>query len=170
MFLTSNVEGRRVYVEVLGLAGSSEHDLKPSSNPVSAELCTGSNGHFTGSIILPESVIDEWRSRSQEGTIRKGPIKVLLKAVAEATLTSRPSTSACGWACRRKLMEMLTGRVVSSILISSTGISVVSDVDDTIKESNINLGFRKILSTAFLEQANAVDGMSDVYRFWVCKS
>lgn len=50
-------------------------------------------------------------------------------------------------------------------LIPDTGISVVSDLDDTIKESNV-LDTRELMANTFLREFRAVAGMADIYRTW----
>lgn len=50
-------------------------------------------------------------------------------------------------------------------LIPPRGVSVVSDIDDTIKESSIR-DRRELLANTFLRDFRAVTGMSAVYRAW----
>jgi hypothetical protein len=52
-------------------------------------------------------------------------------------------------------------------LIEPTGISIISDIDDTIKDTRILSGARTVLSKTFFEQPQGVSGMSDVYMAWV---
>lgn len=57
--------------------------------------------------------------------------------------------------------------VVSGIanihLLDSDGLSIISDIDDTIKESGV--GDRRLLLTnTFLREFRTIEGMSDVYR------
>ncbi|KAG2182717.1 hypothetical protein INT44_005697 [Umbelopsis vinacea] len=51
-------------------------------------------------------------------------------------------------------------------LISEHGISVVSDIDDTIKITDIPDGREVILENTFLNPTREVDGMSELYRQW----
>ncbi|HPR38758.1 MAG TPA: App1 family protein [Spirochaetota bacterium] len=51
----------------------------------------------------------------------------------------------------------------SSIFISRSGISVISDIDDTIKESNV-LNKKELLKNTFLREFKAVKGMSSFYK------
>ncbi|KAG0296748.1 hypothetical protein BGZ96_008608 [Linnemannia gamsii] len=51
-------------------------------------------------------------------------------------------------------------------LIDPEGISIISDIDDTIKETNIVAGARIILRNTFLEEMAVVPGMADVYKNW----
>ncbi|KAF9355683.1 hypothetical protein BGX34_010310 [Mortierella sp. NVP85] len=51
-------------------------------------------------------------------------------------------------------------------LIDPTGISIISDIDDTIKETNVTAGAKIILQNTFLKQMQEVKGMADVYKKW----
>jgi phosphatidate phosphatase APP1 len=51
-------------------------------------------------------------------------------------------------------------------LVPRTGVSVVSDVDDTVKVTEVLLGKRRILERTFLEPFEAVPGMAARYRSW----
>ncbi|KAG0304110.1 hypothetical protein BGZ98_005909 [Dissophora globulifera] len=51
-------------------------------------------------------------------------------------------------------------------LIDPRGISVISDIDDTIKETNVTAGARIILRNTFLKDMVEVEGMANVYRKW----
>ena len=50
-------------------------------------------------------------------------------------------------------------------MLSAKGISVISDIDDTIKESGV-ADRRELLLNTFLRDFRTVDGMVDVYRNW----
>ncbi len=49
--------------------------------------------------------------------------------------------------------------------VGATGVSVISDIDDTIKLTEVTHRER-LLSRTFLEDFEAIDGMADVYRQW----
>lgn len=51
-------------------------------------------------------------------------------------------------------------------LVPRTGVSVVSDVDDTIKVTEVIRGKRRVLERTFLEPFEAVPGMAARYRAW----
>ncbi|KAF9352410.1 hypothetical protein BGX26_009771 [Mortierella sp. AD094] len=51
-------------------------------------------------------------------------------------------------------------------LIDPEGISIISDIDDTIKETNILAGPTIILRNTFLNEMRDVPGMADVYMQW----
>jgi hypothetical protein len=50
-------------------------------------------------------------------------------------------------------------------LIEPVGVSVISDIDDTIKVTEVT-DRKKLLQNTFLLPFRAVDGMADVYRRW----
>ncbi len=50
-------------------------------------------------------------------------------------------------------------------LIPPGGIGVISDIDDTIKQSNV-LDHKKLIANTFIHPFKPVDGMSAVYRNW----
>lgn len=51
-------------------------------------------------------------------------------------------------------------------LVEPTGISIISDIDDTIKDTQILSGARKVLSKTFFEPPTDVSGMADAYMSW----
>ena len=53
-------------------------------------------------------------------------------------------------------------------LVEPTGISIISDIDDTIKDTQILAGARTVLSNTFFKQPREVSGMADAYMRWVC--
>ncbi|KAJ2548952.1 hypothetical protein EV175_004631 [Coemansia sp. RSA 1933] len=69
---------------------------------------------------------------------------------------------------RGKLYGWPEHRVITGLahLVEPRGISVVSDIDDTIKASNITAEKRIVLETAFARPMQAVPGMSALYRLW----
>jgi len=49
--------------------------------------------------------------------------------------------------------------------IKDHGISVISDIDDTVKQSNV-LDKKQLMKNTFLKEFSAVPGMADVYQHW----
>lgn len=62
------------------------------------------------------------------------------------------------------------GRVFAGIvhLLSSQGISVISDIDDTLKESHVR-NREELLKNTFARPFKAVSGMAAVYAAWASK-
>lgn len=50
-------------------------------------------------------------------------------------------------------------------LVPETGLSVISDIDDTIKVSEVSRR-RELLANTFLRDFRSIDGMSDIYGRW----
>ncbi len=50
-------------------------------------------------------------------------------------------------------------------LLGPAGISVISDIDDTVKESNV-LDHDELLANTFLRKYRVVDGMPQLYKQW----
>ncbi|KAJ2657760.1 hypothetical protein IWW48_004367 [Coemansia sp. RSA 1200] len=69
---------------------------------------------------------------------------------------------------RGKLYGWPDHRVITGLahLVEPRGVSVVSDIDDTIKASNITAEKRIVLETAFARPLLAVPGMAALYRHW----
>jgi hypothetical protein len=51
-------------------------------------------------------------------------------------------------------------------LIDPEGVSVISDIDDTIKETEVTAGTRVVLRNTFLKDMQEVPGMASVYNSW----
>lgn len=58
--------------------------------------------------------------------------------------------------------RVFEGRV---LLLERFGISVISDIDDTVKVSNV-LNRQELLLNSFLRPYKAVEGMPELYRLW----
>ncbi|KAJ2391648.1 hypothetical protein GGI05_002883 [Coemansia sp. RSA 2603] len=69
---------------------------------------------------------------------------------------------------RGKLFGWQENRIVSGLahLVEPIGVSIVSDIDDTIKASNITAEKRIVLETVFAKPLKAVPGMAELYRQW----
>ncbi|GAA5814680.1 hypothetical protein MFLAVUS_008179 [Mucor flavus] len=51
-------------------------------------------------------------------------------------------------------------------LIEPTGVSIISDIDDTIKCTKVLAGARTVLTNTFFNPTRAVSGMADTYSQW----
>ena len=51
-------------------------------------------------------------------------------------------------------------------LVPSSGISVISDIDDTIKRTDVYRGKKYLLEKTFLKEFEPVPGMADIYQKW----
>ena len=97
------------------------------------------NGHFRGSIQI---------------------------ATHELEGLNEGSTPSDGWLDVNVVSGHETVRgAVQTQLIGQTGVSVISDIDDTIKHSDV-ADRRRLLRNTFLKEFEAVGGMSEVYQNW----
>ena len=94
-----------------------------------------SNGHFYGTLALPKGA----------DSLPTGQRWVEISAILD-----------------RKDSRQFVGYTQ---LLEANGVSVISDVDDTIKISNV-LDKRALLENTFLKPFSSVPGMAEVYRGW----
>jgi phosphatidate phosphatase APP1 len=101
---------------------------------------SGANGHFGAALKLPAAEIDRLRLADPD----------------------RPDWLAFEAVTRPDDRRTFTGQVRC---IGPKGISVISDVDDTVKISMVT-DRRALVRNTFLREFDAVDGMSELYRKW----
>lgn len=99
-----------------------------------------SSGLFVGKLDLPEGVFGNLMSRANRG---------YATASVQVHIVGENSTTAVG----------------EIFLASPSGISVVSDIDDTIKRTCVT-SRREMLAQTFLRPFEAIDGMAHVYQHW----
>lgn len=101
---------------------------------------------------------------SQENGHFQGMLRVPGRSVSRPT--TRPSTGA-DWVRFEAVLPQGDGRSFGGavLLMEPRGLSVVSDIDDTIRVSQV-LDHRTALQRAFLRPFEAVEGMAAVYRHW----
>ncbi len=58
--------------------------------------------------------------------------------------------------------------VGSVFVLPEQGLSVVSDIDDTIKETNVG-NRRELLANTFLREFRCIEGMAELFRQWAAK-
>lgn len=98
------------------------------------------NGHFRGTVIVGSDLVDSFQ-RSGEANSMVVPYRV--------ELADQPNVVAQG----------------NVRLIANGGVSVISDIDDTIKVSGV--GNRKeLLANTFLREFKSVAGMAELYQQW----
>ncbi len=101
---------------------------------------TKRNGHFSQTVFLPQGVIEECRQMTAS---QRSYVDVRMR-------------------CEGAWNEAGCSRIY---LMPKSGTSVISDIDDTIKNSAIN-DRKELLANTFLRPFQSVDGMADVYRQW----
>jgi hypothetical protein len=137
------------YDSILAAAAENDEPLPMSLNNASAvanvsqdgmsvTVKTGPSGLFMDNIIIPDSLISSW---AKEAT---NPRIIQIKA---------SSNDRCSADC--------FGQVN---LLEPTGISVVSDIDDTIKDTQVLCGAKTVLRNTFFKAAQPVEGMAEAYK------
>ena len=61
--------------------------------------------------------------------------------------------------------RLFTPAAAELLLIPPTGLSIISDIDDTVKLSDV-LNKRELLRNTFLREFVPVDGMAALYKHW----
>ncbi|GJJ73958.1 hypothetical protein EMPS_06316 [Entomortierella parvispora] len=119
------------------------HGLFPT-----VQISSRPGGHFDGTLRISDENVETHRKHLDTGVnSQEGHHPRFLKLVAHHTDMTEPCHG-----------------IVN--LIDPIGISVISDIDDTIKETNIAAGARIILQNTFLNDMQDVPGMSQVYKRW----
>jgi len=113
---------------------------------------------------------EEFRLFSDDGTplrtnlngIKNGTIR-LGRERAEQLLAQQNSMD--GWLTIRAVSEEHegTGRIQ---LIPPYGLSVISDIDDTVKITEMPAGTQIVLRNTFFKPYQAAPGMADLYQLW----
>lgn len=65
---------------------------------------------------------------------------------------------------------LMSTSVVVTVLKEKSNIMVISDIDDTIKVSDISGSLTQIVSAAFLQPYRAVTGMPELFQNWVTQA
>ncbi|KAL7335235.1 hypothetical protein PS15p_200735 [Mucor circinelloides] len=111
------------------------------------KLTTKSSGFLQGQFKVPHDKILNWAQEQNQCDAR------LIRI--QSTCTEKSNSKKC--------FSPNYG-IVS--LIEPTGISIISDIDDTIKDTQILSGARTVLSKTFFEPPQGVSGMADAYMAW----
>jgi len=124
---------------------------RAAGHPVEIELAgfrttagpTDRVGHFEASIEVPADRIDAW--------------------------AGRPDAAGCRWldwtaTVRAEPGDPPGGSAAGTIqFVEPAGLSVVSDIDDTVKDSNVT-SKRELLANTFLRDFRPVPGMAEAFR------
>jgi len=103
------------------------------------------NGNFHGSFQVEDAIVSKWRD-SPATKKAHGHMHIKIGVSRD-----RQEYDAFG----------------SAELLSDTGVSLISDVDDTIKHSNIGSGASAMFANAMLEAAQELPGMTETYnKLW----
>jgi len=100
---------------------------------------TRGNGHFKNWLLVPKQVAQRAGSESNQGGLVL-PIEL-----------SVDGADACD--------------TVNARLLPRKGLSIVSDIDDTVKDSDVG-DRRQLLNNTFIRDFRCVEGMPETYRQW----
>ncbi|CAG8725771.1 2306_t:CDS:2 [Gigaspora margarita] len=150
MFLAKNLRNQQYDVHIEGLDlgdnGFSQNYPQHHNSHTPSTHITSDTGHFSGTIRIPAKTIDQWIANANENNNK--PVRWLkLSAVPEGGTDADRSYGFAN-------------------LIDTYGISIISDIDDTIKHTGVNSGPRAALSSTFLYDQKEVSGMAEVYKEW----
>ncbi|CAG8558902.1 2528_t:CDS:2 [Paraglomus occultum] len=106
---------------------------------------TSNTGHFSGKILIPTAAVDKWIAAVSD--CRKNVRLLQLQATPEGRRKPHASPGLAN-------------------LVELEGLSIISDIDDTIKDTNIGGGARAVLNNTFLLETKEVTGMANVYMNW----
>jgi len=112
-------------------------------------------GHFSGILSVPEKNVEEWMA--------KGHFELPSGDNLTREVGSRKIKLLKMQAYQDKIVMPAFG-VVN--LIEPEGVSVISDIDDTIKDTEILDGAKVILSNTFIRPFKDVTGMAGLYCKW----
>ena len=112
----------------------------------------------------PDAQLFEFNKRSDANGIVELDL-TLTDERAKQLLASEKSTN--GWLTFSAVSDGHTGRGRIR-LIEPEGLSLISDIDDTIKESNVG-NRRELLANTVLREFRCIDGMAELYRAWAAK-
>jgi len=102
---------------------------------------TRGNGHFRNWLIVPSELVKRAQSDSAIGS-----------QILPITLSVEGD-------------EDHASDVVNARLLPHRGLSIVSDIDDTVKDSDVG-DRRELLNNTFIREFRCVDGMPETFRTW----
>ncbi|CAG8731482.1 4488_t:CDS:2, partial [Racocetra persica] len=160
MFLAKNLRNQDYIVQIDGLAHPSHMELDrdpdvngitpPTDESYSTKITSGT-GHFSGEIEILVETVDQWIANAKEDNPARW-LKLSAFPVSTFPVSERDIYA-----------DKFHG---FANLIGVHGISIISDIDDTIKHTDITSGPRAALSSTFLYDQQEVSGMANVYQEW----
>jgi len=101
---------------------------------------TKRNGRFIGIVRIPRAEVE---GLQRDGHVTDGWLQLRIE---------NPNDDEGGFLGRAQLIE-------------SQGVSVISDIDDTIKVTDVH-SRRALLENTFLREFRAIDGMAEIFQDW----
>ncbi|KAI8971892.1 hypothetical protein BDF20DRAFT_887072 [Mycotypha africana] len=142
-----------------GTAKNNDDQQEDESFLLGTELKTQASGFLSGRLTIPHDKILQWAQVHQQCDTRL----IYLQSICVDNSQNNSRMTAKKGRQNNKLFTTNHGIVN---LVEPIGISVISDIDDTIKITEILSGARTVLSKTFFETPLDVPGMADVYMAW----
>ncbi|KAF9193438.1 hypothetical protein BGZ51_003242 [Haplosporangium sp. Z 767] len=117
-------------------------------------------GHFSGTLRISHEAVQAHRRQSKQAGIFRN------SSVGKDAINSEDGGHPRFLKLHAYHPEMKEHCHGTVNLIDPKGVSVISDIDDTIKETNVTAGARAILENTFLYDMRVVPGMPEVYKSW----
>mmetsp|Transcript_2230 Transcript_2230/g.6514 ORF Transcript_2230/g.6514 Transcript_2230/m.6514 type:complete len:429 (+) Transcript_2230:22-1308(+) len=171
-FLYDNERGKSLTVELLTdqLSGDCSHsdeeslnfgDTTDDVNPKTRKRMprSGRDGHFKGTLRISDNDFNSCHAGDT--------CSLSLRLVQPKQNDDGSSGSGHKNKRRRIWKRRVEDRVFTgtTYLLPPVGLSVISDIDDTIKLSNV-LDKKKLMRNTFLKEFKPVPGMSQLYQSW----
>ncbi|GES78046.1 DUF2183 domain-containing protein [Rhizophagus clarus] len=165
MFLTKSLRNQRYKVQIVSLAHPSHMELDNDPDEISDDVC------------YDDDYDDENDNYDANSELSQDTRNSALANCHELYITTQEEGNGDGNHVRLLKLEALPeneGRQARPSygfvsLIEAEGISVISDIDDTIKLTGVASGPRVALSNTFLYDLCEVPGMAEVYMDWYNK-
>ena len=171
-FLYDNERGKSLTVELLtdqltSSGGCSNEESGSGNIDAGAESAnpkmrkrmprSGRDGHFKGTLRISDKDFNSCNA----GDSCSLSLRLVQPKVDDDGNKSRNNKRRRIWK-RRVEDRVFTGM---TYLLPPVGLSVISDIDDTIKLSNV-LDKKELMRNTFLEEFKCVPGMSELYQSW----
>lgn len=165
-FLYDNERGKALTVELLTdqlIGGCSDEESSglgnSGENPKTRKRMprSGRDGHFKGTLRISDKDFNSCES----GDICSLSLRLVQPKESDGGKKSSNKKRRRIWK-RRVSDRVFTG---TTYLLPPVGLSVISDIDDTIKESNV-LDKKELMRNTFLQEFKPVRGMSELYQSW----
>jgi len=116
--------------------------------------------------FVPQDSNEEWLDLPRE-TDRHGRLNHIFQLSAEKAnrISNGTGTITLEIQCSQPPTNPPPARVVIH-LVEEEGLSVISDIDDTVKVTEVFLGKGKVTRNTFFEEFRAVPGMVDMFQAW----
>ncbi|KAJ3213650.1 hypothetical protein HDU67_002612 [Dinochytrium kinnereticum] len=159
LFFSRGLQTVNVRIAVLGLAPLKrveevkKMEMKEVESLVKGKpvflVTTQPTGLFSLTVDLGWEIVKKWREDADPAVFNHSQVQII------AYKCAGNHSGACAFS--------------TLDLIPDEGVSLISDLDDTIKESDVHMGKRAAIKSAFYGDGIPVPGMSDAYQYFRTK-